>query len=520
MHTEETLRRVVARKLRGRRFIAVSNREPFIHVRQGERIACLKPASGLTTALDPILRATGGVWIAHGSGDADRDVAGENGRVMVPPENPSYALKRVWLTARQEYGYYYGFANQALWPLCHVAYQFPLFDELHWETYREVNRQFAEAVAEELAGQPAFVFIQDYHLALLAGMIKELCPNVITAQFWHIPWPNAEVFRICPWKEEILEGLLKNDMLGFHLRYDCLNFVDAVSRFLEARVDSERLTVSYQGARAKVRAFPISVDFEAIQQQARAPEVEAEMAHLRTRYSLTTEFLAVGVDRLDYTKGIPERFRAIDRFLDKYPSYRGRVTFFQAGVPTRMQLPLYQNAEREMRSLADQINRKHRNGEWRPIVFVEEHFSPAALNALYRLANACIVSSLHDGMNLVAKEFVSARSDEDGVLILSRFTGSARELTPALLINPYAIDDFAETIQAALTMAAPERRTRMRRLRRIVAANNIYGWATSIVEKISDLSEEVTDHAAPAMALAGPPTRTGAGAASARPLGF
>ena len=491
MHTEETLRNTVLERLNGGSFVVVSNREPFIHRRLDGRVVCMQPASGVTRALDPVLRAARGLWVAHGSGDADREVVDFRDCIAVPPERPRYTLKRVWLSQEQEERYYYGFANQALWPLCHVVYQRPVFEEVHWRAYQEVNARFADAIAEEIAGQRAFVFIQDYHLALLSRMIKERCPDVITAQFWHIPWPNPEVFRICPWQQQILEGLLGNDVLGFHLRYHCMNFVDTVARVLEARVDSERLAVIYGGVATRVRSFPISVDFEAIQEAAETPEVCAEMGRLRQRFQLRGQSVAVGLDRLDYTKGIPERFRAIDRFLMKYPEYRGRFTFLQVGVPTRSRIPQYQQAEEEMGQLAAEINRKYQREDWQPIVFAKEHFGPVSVHALYRLADMCIVSSLHDGMNLVAKEFVATRSDEAGVLLLSPFTGASRELREALLVNPYATDEFAEAIRVGLEMDPMERRLRMRRLRQTVARDNIYCWASRIVEKLSDLSEEL-----------------------------
>ena len=495
MHTEESLKGIVRERLRGRRFVVVSNREPFIHRWDNGEIVCVQPASGVTTALDPVLRATNGLWVAHGSGDADAQTVDEASRVKVPPERPRYTLKRVWLSEAQEKLYYYGLSNQALWPLCHVVYQRPVFEEAHWQCYKQVNRLFADAVAEEIGSEPAFVFIQDYHLGLLSRMVKQRCPNAITAQFWHIPWPNPEVFRIFPWRQELLESLLDNDILGFHLRYHCLNFVETVDRFLEARVDAEKLAVSYQGALTKVRAFPISVDFEAISAEAATPEVDDEVARLREHYGLNAEFLAVGVDRLDYTKGIPERFRAVDRFLDTCPHYRERFTLFQAGVPTRSAIPQYQQVEAECRALAAQINHKHGTADWRPIVFVERHFMPPALHAIFRMAKVCIVSSLHDGMNLVAKEFVSARADDAGVLVLSSFTGAARQLEDAVLVNPYAVDRFAGAIRQALEMNPEEVRQRMRRMRKSVQRHNIYRWATHIVEKLSGLCEEMEEEA-------------------------
>ncbi len=474
--------------LSGRRFVVVSNREPFIHEFRNGTVCCMQPASGVVTAIEPIVRAAHGLWVAHGSGTADWEEVDRKGRLGVPPDHPQYTLKRVALSARQEELYYYGFANQALWPLCHVAYRRPLFEEQEWRAYQEVNRAFADAVAAELGDEPAFVFIQDYHFALLARLLKERCANVLTAQFWHIPWPNPEVFRICPWKEEILENLLDNDLLAFHLQYHCQNFLDTVARCLEAQVD-ERGWVHYQGVTTRVGAFPISVDFRAISQGAESDEVIRESERLRLRYNLTSRLLAIGVDRLDYTKGIADKFRAIDRFFTEYPEWKEQVQFFQLGVPTRSSIPAYRETAQEVSALAERINARHGKPPWTPLVFVQDHFSPVTLWALYRLARACVVSSLHDGMNLVAKEYVSARNDENAVLVLSQFTGAARELPDALLINPYATDAFADSLHDAFQLSRGEAEFRMKRMRRTVQCHDVYHWAGKILEEIAAISE-------------------------------
>ena len=485
MWTRESLSELVQQKLRDYLFVVVSNREPYIHTFSGRKIAVEVPASGLTVALDPVMQACGGIWIAHGSGDADSRVVDKDNKVGVPPDHSRYSLKRVWLSKEEEEGYYYGFSNQARWPMCHIVYTRPVFNEADWNTYQNVNDLFARSVAEEVGDKKAFVFIQDYHLALLSRLLKNKNQNVITAQFWHIPWPNPEVSRICPWREEILQGLLSNDILGFHIRYHCNNFLDTVERAIEARVDLERYEVFYGGKRTAVRAFPISVDFEAISQQAQSQEVAAEMRILKARLRLSKQIIGVGFDRLDYTKGIPDRFRAIDRFFDKYPEYKERVVFIQAGVPSRTHIPAYQLLNEEIDKAEGEINWKYSTGYWKPIIFLREHLSPTALMALRRLANFFIVSSLHDGMNLVAKEYVASRLDEAGVLILSRFTGAARELTDALLINPYATDHLAETIKTAIEMPKAEQQKRMRKMREVVRENNIYKWAADIITDLT-----------------------------------
>ena len=484
--TKEDLQELVRAKLAGRLFMAVSNREPFIHVSSGDDIRCVVPASGLTVALDPMMRACGGVWVAHGSGSADREVVDDRNRVMVPPDDPSYSLRRVWLTKEEEEGYYLGFSNEALWPLCHNTYTPPNFDEADWNTYKKVNQLFADAVLDEVGDRQAFVFIQDYHLSLLSRLIKAENPQITTAQFWHIPWPNHEVFRICPWGEEILDGLLGNDLLGFHIGYHCDNFLDTVNRALESKIDYERSTVSRGGRTTLVRPFPISVDFDRIAKDAARGEVVEEMERIRKRWRLDREFIGVGVDRIDYTKGIPHRLWALDKFLTKHPEYQGRMVFFQLAEPSRIHIRRYKELNLEIDDLVEEINWRYQSGGWKPIVYISEHLSPTALLAFHRLAHFCIVSSLHDGMNLVAKEFVSSRVDEDGVLILSRFTGAARELTEALLLNPYAIDDFAETIREAIEMPKRQRQARMRKLRQTVEQNNIYQWAGNIISELAD----------------------------------
>ncbi len=485
MWTKESLSELVREKLGGYVFVVVSNREPYIHTFAGRNIVTQVPASGLTMALDPVMQACGGTWIAHGSGDADRETVDQDSRVAVPPDDPKYSLRRVWLSKEEEDGYYYGFANEALWPLCHIAYTRPVFSEAHWQVYKKVNATFADNVLAEVGDRKAFVFVQDYHLALLPRLLKERGPNLIVAQFWHIPWPNPEAFRICPWSDEVLTGLLGNDMLGFHVRYHSINFMDTVDRTLESRLDHERHEVMFRGKRTAIRQFPISVDFDEIDRESRKPEVDQEIERLRDRFGLTGEYIGIGIDRIDYTKGIVERFRALDRFLDKYPQYRGRLVFIQAGVPSRTQVGAYQRLTEEIDALVNVINWKNSAGHWKPIIYLREHESQLTLLALRRMANFCAVSSLHDGMNLVAKEFPAARWDEDGVLILSPFTGAARELTDALLVNPYATDHFADAIRDALEMPREERQRRMQRMRAIVRENNIYKWAAETVTELA-----------------------------------
>ncbi len=487
MKTRLSLQDLVKSKFEDHLFVVVSNREPYVHEWAGDKIKCVIPASGLVTALDPVMISCGGTWIAHGSGSADRDVVDEHDIVQVPPENPRYRLRRVWLTKEEENGYYYGFSNEAIWPLCHVAYTRPSFNQTDWEAYRQVNRKFAEVTAQEIGDRKALVFVQDYQLALLPRYMKERNPDVIVAQFWHIPWPNPEVMRICPWQEEILQGLLSNDLLGFQIRYYSDNFLHTVNACLECMVDWETNEVHRQGMKTTVQAFPISVDFENISSESRQARVTHEMERVRRQFGLTGEIVGLSIDRIDYTKGMPDRLRSIERFFEKYPEYLRRVVFVQVAASSRIHIGSYRRLHAEVDNLIEKINWRYSSGNWKPLVYLRENTSQLTIAALRRMARLCMVSSLHDGMNLVAKEFVASRFDEDGVLIISPFTGAARELTGALIANPYATDQMAETIREAIEMNIKERRTRMRRMRAEVEENNIYKWAEDITSTILKL---------------------------------
>ena len=484
MWNQAKLQKLVKDKLSDYLFVVVSNREPYVHNYVNDKIECIVPASGLTVALDPVMRACGGTWVAHGSGSADRAVVDARNRVLVPPDTQHYTLRRVWLTESEVDKYYLGFSNETLWPLCHIVYQRPEFNVEDWNTYKYVNRLFADAVLDEIGDRKAFVFIQDYHLTLLSRMIKAKNQRVISAQFWHIPWPNREAFRICPWQNEILYGLLGNDLLGFHIAYHRNNFLDTVDKTLECRIDYEKFSVCHGDHTTFVAPFPISVDFDRICENVQKPEVDQEITALKKRFGLKDEIIGIGLDRIDYTKGIPERLKAIDLLLTRYPKYKNKLVFFQLAEPSRTKIKKYQELNAEIDNLVEQINGRHQTADWKPITYIKEHKSPVTLLAFNRIARFCLVSSLHDGMNLVAKEFISSRTDEDGVLILSRFTGASRELEEALLINPYAIDEIAETIHAAIQMPADARKKRMIKLRQRVRENNIYRWAADIISEL------------------------------------
>jgi trehalose 6-phosphate synthase len=463
----------------------VSNREPYIHTRQPDgSIAWTPTTGGMAVALDALLRERGGTWIAHGAGDADRVVVDERDRVRVPPDAPSYTLKRIWLSAGEEHRYYDGFSNEGLWPACHIVHVRPIFRSEDWAEYQSVNARFAEAIAGELTDVSAPVFIQDYHLALVASELRRRCPGARTALFWHIPWPHPDRLRMCPWRQEVMRGLLANDLLAFQLERDRRNFVQCVRDELPAEI--ERSVVSLDGHATHIVSAPIGVDYDRITRIAADESLAAETARLRRELRLDAPGLSVigvGVDRLDYTKGIPERLAAIDRLLATRPELRTRLAFVQVGVPSRSKLESYASIEQEIDQLVAEINRRHGEGpDQGPIRYRKSALKIRRLVALYRLADFCIVSSLHDGMNLVAKEFVAARSDEGGVLVLSEMTGAAQELSDALIINPYDIDGFAAALGLALDMSPAERQRRMRAMRRVVAGHDVFVWASDILE--------------------------------------
>ncbi|HLL52788.1 MAG TPA: trehalose-6-phosphate synthase, partial [Myxococcaceae bacterium] len=476
--TAKRLKATLLRYLSGERIVILANREPYIHQRAPDgNIQVLHPASGLVTALEPVMRACSGVWVAHGSGSADRETADRNARVRVPPGEQSYTLRRVWLSKEEEAGYYYGFANEGLWPLCHIADTRPTFRAEDWRHYREVNRRFADAVCEEVDVEDPVILVQDYHYALAPRMIRERLPRATILSFWHIPWPNSERFGICPWRVELLEGMLGASILGFHTHAHCNNFLDAVDRFMEARLDREHNAVVLQGRRSLIRPYPISIEWPSHWAQVAPPVAECRATVLAELGLRPDALLGVGVDRLDYTKGIEERLLAVERALEMEPRLRGRLTFVQLAAPSRTIIERYRQLNDNVEALVQRINARFSEGSYRPIILLRAHHEPPTVFRYYRAADFCYVSSLHDGMNLVAKEFIAAREDERGVLILSQFTGAARELTEALIVNPYDLEEAGAALLAAVRMSPEEQAARMRSLRTFIAEFNVYRWA-------------------------------------------
>jgi trehalose-6-phosphate synthase len=471
------LKEILQQELAGDEVLIVSNREPYLHVWKNDKIEIQMPASGVVTALEPIMRACSGTWIAHGSGSADREVVDQHDRVRVPPDNPSYQIRRVWLTKEEEQGYYLGFANEGLWPLCHIAHTRPTFRTEDWNHYTEVNRKFAQAVIDEAKTEDPVILVQDYHFALLPKMIQEKLPHATIITFWHIPWPNPEAFGICPWRNEILDGLLGSSIIGFHTRFHCNNFLDSVDRYIESRIDRETSAVSFGGNLTAVKPYPISIEHP-VRWLKGTESVKECRRIIREELNIPDDrMIGFGVDRLDYTKGILERFMAVERLLELEPKWIGKFSFIQISAPSRSTIAQYRQFDEEVRSLADSINKRFSKEGYQPIYLKVEHHDPDQVFEYFRAADLCFVSSLHDGMNLVAKEFVAARDDERGVLILSQFTGAARELPEALIVNPYNIDQCAAALHVALEMPLSEQRDRMRSMRGLIQEFNVYRWA-------------------------------------------
>lgn len=484
--TPERLKVEMENLLQDKKMVVVSNREPYMHVRDGKNIKCLVPASGLITAMEPILKACGGLWIASGTGDADKETVDKDDKLQVPPENPKYTLKRLWQTEKEEEHFYFGFSNEGLWPLCHIAHTRPTFREEDWFYYKKVNEDFANAVLKETADEEEpFILIQDYHFALLPALIKKQKPGARVAIFWHIPWPNPESFGICPWQKEILKGMLGADLIGFHTQYHCNHFLETVNRTLESRVSWENFSVKLEGHSTLVKPFPISIAFTPKDFDNKSPKIKP--SELLGAYGLTAKHIGIGVDRVDYTKGLIEKFLAIERFFEKYPAYVGKFSFVQIGAPSRSELKTYSDIMNDIVNESERINLRFKSKNWLPILFLNKHHSQSEIAPFYASADLCMVSSLHDGMNLVAKEFVASRNHDDGTLILSRFAGAAKDLLGAVIINPYDIEQSADAIKLALEMTSEEQHQRMSQMRLEIVNHNIYLWAADLVRTMSSI---------------------------------
>lgn len=487
--TAERLKEFVKINLQNRQIYVVSNREPCMHFKKGKEIEWIVPASGLITAIEPVLKACGGTWIAQGAGSGDRDTVDEFDRLQVPPDEPQYTLRRVWITPEEEQGYYYGFSNEGIWPLCHIAHTRPIFRAQDWEDYQRVNQKFADAVLEEIQNvKEPFILIQDYHFALLPALIKTKRSDARVSVFWHIPWPNPESFGICPWQKELLTGMLGADLIGFHTQFHCNNFIESIDRFLESRTDYAHFTVNRDGHTTWIKPFPISI---ATNNNANSNIELPSLEALLKPYGINANIIAVGVDRLDYTKGIVERFLSVEQFLQINPEYIGKFTFVELGAPSRTLIPKYQEFITDVEKQADRINDRFKKKNWKPILLLKKHHRHEDIESFYKRAALCMVTSLHDGMNLVAKEFVRARTDQKGVLILSQFTGAARDFQDALIINPYDIMQVANAIKIALTMPIDEQQERMLHMQKNIEEHNIYRWASDFITELNNIRLDI-----------------------------
>lgn len=482
--SEEKLKKLLKSKFKGKQVLVASNREPYIHVEDENEIKLTKPASGLISGIEPIMIASGGTWVAHGSGTADKKTVNSSDQIGVPPERPRYTLKRVWLTEEEELHYFDGFSNEGLWPLCHMAHIRPIFRDEDWRAYQAVNEKFAKAILEEINCNDPIIFIQDYHLSLLPLLLREKIPEAIIISFWHIPWPNAEMLQICPWHSDILRGMLGSTIIGFHTKMHCQNFIEAVDRFVEARIEKENLTITHENKETHIGNYPISIAWPEIEVQKAWASVDECKVQICNELELPKgAIIACGVDRMDYTKGICERLAGIEHLLTKHPELIGKFVFVQVASPSRTRLEGYQNLEKRIIEQINNINQKFTSEEGlAPILLLSKSYSQSWLNILYRASQVCVVTSLHDGMNLVCKEYIAAHDDEKGVLILSQFAGASRELVEALIINPYNLEETASAFYKALTMTIQEQQIRMRHLRLIVKKFNVYCWAAKILE--------------------------------------
>lgn len=486
--TAQRLQEFTKEILKGRSLLVASYSEPYTHIKKDRKIEYFSPAGGVVTALDPIMQSCGGTWIAWGNGNADREVVDSQSHIKVPPNEPKYTLRRLWLTQKEADGFYTGFCKEGLWPLCHVAHIRPTFRSEDWEQYGRVNAKYAQAVLSEIKNiKNPLIFIQDFHLALVPRLVKKARPDATIGIFWHSPWPNPELFSICPWKKEILDGILGADLIGFQTQLNCNNFIETVGRELESKIDFEQFSATRHGHTSYVKSFPISIAFSGTAPE-EPPLNPEEKSELLSGLGIKTQYLALGVERFDYTKGIIEKFKAIEIFLTQHPEYIGNFSLLQIVSPTSSKAKKYQEFAGDVRHEAERINSSFKAKNWKPIVLVEKYHNREQLSRLYQLANICMVTSLHDGMNLVAKEFVASRTDEKGMLILSQFTGAARELKEALIINPYDGKQTAQTILQALEMSPIEQTKRMRKLRKIVMDSNVFRWSSDILEALVDLS--------------------------------
>ncbi len=488
--TAERLKEFIKAYLKDRKIFVVSNQEPYIHQKIKNEIMCSVVPSGLNTAVNSVMEACGGIWVAHGGGDADKETADENGKLQVPPNDPHYILKRIWLSDK-EFGGHYRFSVEAMYPLCLMTYTRPVFRKANWMMYKHVNKKFAQTLLAELKDvEQPIVLIQDYHFALLPQMIKESRPDAQVGIFWHVPWPSPEAFSVCPWRKEILTGMLGADIIGFNTQQFCNNFISTAEKEVESLTDLETFSITREDHTTHIRSFPISIVFSDSKETKVEQSESNELGlNILKKLGIQTKYFGIGVDRLDYAKGIPERFTGIEHFFDAHPEYKGQLTFLQIASPHREHFKDYQEQYRDLIAKeADRVNKKFGTKEWKPIILEATQYSHAELSTLFKMANFCLITSLHDSMNLVAKEYVAMRNDLLGVLILSQFAGASRNLKEALIINPHNTEEIGAAIYTALTMPVSEQRHRMTIMRTSVKDYNVYRWAAEFIKAVTSLS--------------------------------
>lgn len=459
------------------RLILVSNREPYVHERTKHGIRCRVPVGGLVTALDPVMQRTQGVWIAWGSGNADAETSDSAGRLAVPEKCPKYTLRRVWLSTKEVTEYYFGFCNRVLWPVSHMFQENAQFKKDYWESYKKVNERFTHVTLEEMRPGDN-LWVQDVHFSLLPAAIREEIPDASIAHFWHIPFPPWETFSTIPWRKEILNGLLGSDLLGFHTQAYVDNFISNIRKeFPDAVTDGS--SVELNGHVTRVRSFPIGIDYQAYRSQGESENINKRANRLRNK--IPTEHLIIGVDRLDYTKGILNRFLAFERFLESNPRFLGKVSFIQVASPTRSIITEYKEMKKEVEETVGRVNGRFQQPHWTPIIYMHRHVPAEELLMMYKIADVAMVTPVIDGMNLVAKEYVTV--NDEGVLILSEFAGASEEMGAALIVNPYDVEQTARAIERALSMSPEERARHAGKLREIVQEHDVYWWLDTFMEE-------------------------------------
>ena len=458
----------------------VSNREPYSHEKTKREIVCKKTVGGVVSALDPLMQKHGGAWIAWGSGSADFELCNSKNEVLVPEENPKYTLKRVALSKEEVTDYYEGFSNRVLWPLFHLFVEKMHPKEEYWDAYCKVNKKFARMAIDEINDKDDLIWIQDYHLSLVPRFIRDARPDAKIAFFWHIPWPPWEVFGSLPQRNEVLEGLLNCDMIGFHTSSYVRNFMGCAVKKPDVKLDTKKRITTFQDNKTKIRYFPLGISYKDFASPAESKKITKKAAKLKKMHNDRNFIL--GIDRLDYTKGILDRIKAFELFLEQCPEYREKVVLVQIASPSRNKIEEYCTMKKEIDEAVGSINGRFGNDGWTPLMYFSRKISQQSLLAYYNAADVGLLTPLRDGMNLIAKEFTAAK-DESGVLILSEFAGAAEELNEALIVNPFDIQATAWAIKTAIEMPAEEKKQRFQSMKKKVREHDAEWWLNNFLEE-------------------------------------